>query len=376
MDDNINDGTVRIRTNGINADQQPGADAEIINSNVNDLGRFRTLTAGTSINITQDDNTITISATGITTTLAALTDVDLTALANEELLLYNTTSNKWENKTFSTFNSQIDIEISSYLLTNVLTTNKSFLIRSNNALSQLNAGANNTYLTIDNNGAYIWSTIPAGKQNLSEMDDVSILNLVNNNFLRYNSTSTKWENQLVDTSTIPENTNLYFTFARTQQQISNNYNGKGVLLIGTGLNTFIQQTAANTSGLLLFSDTTQNTNAIWRTPVLNDISGVLITTPTDTQLLYYDGINNRWINKSVDTSTIPETPTGLYFTFARVQTQISNNFTEKGCLLIGTGVNTFTQLAPGNTANTYLKNDGAGKLVPKLEHRVTIQYTP
>lgn len=90
MDDNLNDGTVRIRPLGINHDQQGGT-AQIINTTVNNLGRFRTLTAGTNITITQNDNTITINSTaaGGASNLSDLNDVVITNPATDDILIYN-----------------------------------------------------------------------------------------------------------------------------------------------------------------------------------------------------------------------------------------------------------------------------------------------
>lgn len=419
MDDNLNDGTVRVRPNGINSDQI-GGDGQIINSQVNDLGRFRTLTAGTSINITQDDNTITISATGITTTLAALTDVDLTTLANKEILVYNTTSNKWENKAFSTFNSQIDTEISSYLLTNVLTTNNSFLIRDTNGLlSQLAPGNNNTYLTINNTGSYIWSTIPTSITSLDSLTDVTI-NAATTGQVLYKSAG-DWVNQSLTTSDVSEGSRLYYTDARvntrllsvltTNEDILIRRGGvlarlpftlnDNTLYLGSDGNQMVWKNvptgATNLSQLqdCIIDNPPQNKNYLkydagfqaWinAQPEINDLSTFNILNPVNKDVIIFDTTPNQWVNRGLvlmDISDTDITATNLagwlYFNstlqkwtkevisignVVSLQSELDakipkNTVTTSGDLIYATGNSTVTRLAIGTNGKVLYVSGG------------------
>jgi hypothetical protein len=69
-----------------------------------------------------------------------------------------------------------------------------------------------------------------GDYSLNLLGDVTINTPINNNTLLYNSSNTQWENKPLNTSVVPELTNLYFTEARTRNTpITGFLSGAGAL---------------------------------------------------------------------------------------------------------------------------------------------------
>ena len=106
-------GTPTIPTN--TDDIAEGTKQYFSNERVDDrLNNF--LVAGTGITLTYDDaaNTLTVGATGVgsggggSTNLPGLTDVTITAPANNQLLKYDTTTSKWINS-FVSYNNLLNL---------------------------------------------------------------------------------------------------------------------------------------------------------------------------------------------------------------------------------------------------------------------------
>lgn len=87
---------------------------------------------------------------------------------------------------------------------------------------------------------------------------------------------------------------------------------------------------------------------------LDDLGDVIITTPVNNNILRYNGAN--WINGILFSANVTEL-TNLYFTTARVDSQINTYFSDKGRLLCGSGVNTFSQVAKPTTDGHVLVSD-------------------
>ena len=126
--------------------------------------------------INQDFNYVS-DGNDIITDLDALSDVNVTAAANGQILVYNGTSNKWENAD----NSEITglTALSDVTITSV---------------------ADDQFLRYDStSGEWVNETISiGGASELDELTDVTITSVADNQFLRYDSGSSQFVNETVN----------------------------------------------------------------------------------------------------------------------------------------------------------------------------------
>ena len=88
-------------------------------------------------------------------------------------------------------------------------------------------GTASQVIVTDGAGNLSFATVGGGASALDDLTDVTITTVANDNILRYNSTSSQWENVAINTDKISEgSTNLYYTDARTRAALS----------AGTGIN--------------------------------------------------------------------------------------------------------------------------------------------
>lgn len=205
MDDNLNDGTVRIRVNGINSGQTGGT-VQILNTTVSDLGKFRTLTQGTGITLSQNDDTITISATASAVSLDDLSDVVITTPVNNNVLRYNGAN--WINGVLFTDNvtelnslyfttARVDSQVQSYF------GSKSSVLCGTgiNTFSTVTPpDVNNKVLVSDSTTTtgLVWNKLSIGG---SYFSDLTITTPVNGNALVFNG------NAWVNSTQVSTNTN-------------------------------------------------------------------------------------------------------------------------------------------------------------------------
>lgn len=82
-------------------------------------------------------------------------------------------------------------------------------------------GTSGQVIVTDGAGNLSFATVGGGASALDDLTDVTITTVANDNILRYNGTSSQWENVNIDTNAITEgNVNLYFTDARARAAIS------------------------------------------------------------------------------------------------------------------------------------------------------------
>lgn len=308
MDDNLQDGTVRIRPLGINHDQQ-GGDAQIINTTVNQLGRFRTLKQGTGITLTQTDNDITISSTG----------------------------------------SYTNTDVSNYLLS-ILTSNEDILIRRANALSRLpHAVGLNDYLSYNAiNGQLEWKAMPnSGVDELRLLQDCFLVPqfpFPAGKYVLFHDTDSgldSWENHILNTSDI-----LNLDTALNSKIPLSTVNAAGDLIIADG-NASVTNLPKGTNNQVL---SVINGNIEWAAAqggatTLDSLTDVTITTPAQGQVLYKS--NGDWVNQNLQISDI----TNLQTT---IDGKLNNNFTAYGQIIIGAGGSAYQTFPKGND-NTFLQ---------------------
>lgn len=74
--------------------------------------QFKTLIAGTGISLSSTDSEITITGGDVTVGVSDLTDVSLTSLSNDQVLIYNSTTSNWENGFLGRFDADFQIALS------------------------------------------------------------------------------------------------------------------------------------------------------------------------------------------------------------------------------------------------------------------------
>jgi hypothetical protein len=110
-----------------------------------------------------------------------------------------------------------------------------------------------------------------GARNITELQDVELINLANGEILQYNSTSEKWENSLLvdnDTDNLADLTDTNIT---------------APILNGSSL---VYNTNTNKWQNLLLLDI----------DTLNNLSDTSLTSLTDKDFLIYDNASSKWIN--------------------------------------------------------------------------------
>ena len=244
--------------------------------------------------------------------ITELTDVELTNLANGEILKYNSSSSKWENQPDSagggSLDALTDTNISNLLNGQFLQYNNvsskwentSLIITDTDNLvdltdTNISSVANNEILKY-NSSSSKWEN---SNLNLNEIQDVNITSLQNGEVLKYNSTSGKWENQ-DNTDTLNELTDVTLSGSSNNQVLK--YNGS------IWVNNFVNLTeladtnipALNNGDILRYNSVSQK----WETDTfnINDLDDVNITSVANNEILKYNSSNGKWENSNrIDT---------------------------------------------------------------------------
>ncbi len=133
----------------------------------------------------------------------------------------------------------------------------------------VNTGTKIATITINNTPTDVYAPTSGGASALSGLSDVNISSVTDGQFLTYDSTSSKWNNESVA---------LGDTVSVTQVQ-------------STG--TKIATVTVNGNGTDIYAPTSGGATA------LSGLSDVDLTTPSDGQVLTYDNANSKWINANV-----------------------------------------------------------------------------
>jgi hypothetical protein len=272
-----------------------------------------------------------------TDNLADLTDTNITApILNGSSLVYNTNTNKWQNLLLldiDTLNNLSDTSLTSL-------TDKDFLIYDNasskwiNTPSNIDNLKNVNILSVANNEILKYNSTSSKWENsnllINEINDVNITSLQNGEVLKYNSGSGKWENQ-DNTDRLSELSDVNFVillnnFVLKYDITNNEWYGNFVNLTELG-DTNIS--TLNNGDILRYNSVSQK----WETDTFNidDLDNVNFTSLTNGDLIKYDGSN--FINFS---------PTYLD------GAGISDNFLIK----VVSGATTQTSITETNTINS------------------------
>ena len=165
--------------------------------------------------INQDFNYVS-DGNDIITDLDALSDVNVTAAANGQILVYNGTSNKWENADNSeitgltalsdvTITSVADDQFLRYDSTSGEWVNETISIGGASELDELTdvtitSVADNQFLRYDSGSSQFVNESVTIVDSLDDLSDVDTSGLADGEALVYNSTTSKWEPQAVGIS--------------------------------------------------------------------------------------------------------------------------------------------------------------------------------
>ena len=266
------------------------------------------------------------SAINLENSIGEMDDVNITSLENGELLQYDTSSSKWLNKTISELGLATSSNLTSHTsstsnphsvtatqvgLGNVTNESKSTMFTSpvftgNPTAVTQNAGNNSTRLATT---AYVDNAV--GSENeLSELNDVAITSISDNEILQYDSASSKWINQTFSEANIANASSLSshtgsssnpHNVTASQVNLGNVTNESKATMFSsaalTGNPTAPTQSAGDNSTKI--ATTAFVTSAINQENQLFELDDVTITgTPSDNSLLAYDSSSTKWKNQT------------------------------------------------------------------------------
>ena len=266
------------------------------------------------------------------TTFAALTDVDVTGATNGQVPAYNSSTQKWENESLSIpdeITDLTDVSITSaqngqgLIYDSASSKWKNQNIPSGGATDlddlsdvTLTSPTSGQVLKYDGSG---WVNANesggGGSSTLAGLTDVTISSATDGQVLEYDSTSSKWENKSL---TIPDDLN-----DMTDVALSSPTGGQGLVYDGT-------------------ASKWKNQNIV---DDLADLSDVTLATPTNGQVLKYNSSTSKWENANESGGGSGDY-VGLYGT-----TEITSG-TDLDNLGIGTYYKTDTSFAPTHSPIT------------------------
>jgi uncharacterized coiled-coil protein SlyX len=276
-------------------------------------------------------------------TIPELTDVLLTNLANGELLAYNSTTEKWENITITdvdTLDNLIDTNITPPILNGsslVYNTTSSkweneVLVDidtlSNLSDTNISSLANQDFLLYDSVSSKWINT----SSNIDNLKNITITTVANNEILKYNSTTSNWENnnllineiQDVNITSLQNGEVLKYNSSSSKWENQNNTDTLNeltdVTLTGINNNQVLKYNGSlwvnNYVNLTELADTNipalnngdilryNNVSQKWETDTFNidDLDNVNITSVANNEVLKYNSTTSKWENSNrIDT---------------------------------------------------------------------------
>jgi len=186
-------------------------------------------------------------------TIAGLTDVTVTNPTTGNMLVYNSSTSKWLNKTGPAA--------------------KGDLLTYGTDVGVLSVGTNNQILTADSTQTFGIKWAAPASTTLSAQTDVTITSVANKNLLVYDTSSSKWLNK-------------------------NGITTKGDILT---FDTDYNRLAVGTNGQVLTADSAQTLGIKWATiatPTLSILTDVTLSSLANKNLLVYNTSTAKWLNKN------------------------------------------------------------------------------
>jgi len=282
-------------------------------------------------------------------TIAELNDVNLTSIADNELLQYDSTSGKFRNRTINELGFATSTNLTAHTVNvsnphnvtksqvglgnvdNTSDVNKPISSATQTALNAKaplaspsltgnptaptqSAGDSSTKIATT---AFVTSAINL-ENSIGEMDDVSITSLGNGELLQYDSSSSKWLNKTISELGLATSSNLTthtsstsnpHSVTATQVGLGNVTNeSKSTMFtspVFTGNPTAVTQSAGDNSTKL--ATTAYVDSAIGTENELSELNDVSISSLSDDEIIQYDTTTSRWINKTFSEAGIATT---------------------------------------------------------------------
>lgn len=260
----------------------------------------------------RNDGTWAVPAGGGSSTLAELSDVTITSVANNQKLAYNSTSSKWVNVSDVWEGTQAQYNALSskdpnveYFITDAPST-QTFTLAGlqDTSISQLSSGQ---FLKYDGG---VWKNAYLDSSSLDDLTDVSLSSPSSNQFLKFNGTS--WINSslaavatsgsFADLSNKPgvsALTDTTITSAANDQVLTyRNGNWINKSHIWEGTQAQYDALATHDPNVTYYITDSGYGNA----EKLNDLNDVDIVNPTNGQILIYNSNNQTWENSGQNTN--------------------------------------------------------------------------
>ena len=282
-------------------------------------------------------------------TIAELNDVNLTSIADNELLQYDSTSGKFINRTINELGFATSTNLTAHTVNvsnphsvtksqvglgnvdNTSDANKPISTATQTALDAKatlaspaltgnptaptqSAGDSSTKIATT---AFVTSAINL-ENSIGEMDDVNITSLGNGELLQYDSSSSKWLNKTISElglatssslTTHTSSTSNPHSVTATQVGLGNVTNeSKSTMFtspVFTGNPTAVTQSAGDNSTKL--ATTAYVDSAIGTENELSELNDVSISSLSDDEIIQYDTTTSRWINRTFSEAGIATT---------------------------------------------------------------------
>ena len=260
--------------------------------------------------------------------LNGLTDTSLSTLTNGQFLEYNSSTAKWENKSLTSSNVTTALGYTPYNSTNPA----GYItgITDSDVVTALG------YTPYDSNNpdGYISSA------SLSGLTDTSLSNLVNKQFLEYNSSTSKWENKSLSNSDIV--TALGYT-PYSNSNPSGYISGITSSDVTTALG-YTPYNSTNPDGYISGITSSDVTTALGYTPYnstnpdgfissasLSGLTDTSISSPAGGQIIIYNSTSGKWENANAPVAAVWGNITGTLSN----QTDLQNALNAKQSTITG-----------------------------------------
>ena len=215
--------------------------------------------------------------------LHTLTDVNLLSLENNNLLQYNSLSNKWNNISNSADN--IVSGTTNKFITSILNTKGGIPVHNGLSIQNLGVGNNGEVLTADSTkSAGIKWNLPITA--LANLDDIKVNSIQNKSLLQYDNDLNKWVNITNSADNIVSGTtNKFITSILNTKGDIPVHNGMGVQKLGVGANNQV-----------LMVDSTYAIGVKWADFNMDSLINTSISNPQNNDILQYKALSGYWIN--------------------------------------------------------------------------------
>lgn len=215
--------------------------------------------------------------------LQTLTDVNISSPQNNNILQFNSVSNKWNNVSNSADN--LISGLTNKFANDILNTKADILVHNGLSVQKLGVGNDGEVLTADSTKSTgIKWNIPI--TSLINLNDVLVQSIQDKSLLQYDINTNKWKNITNSADNI--------TSGSINRFITSILNTKGDIPIHNGLG--VQKFGVGSDNQILMSDSTHSTGIKWGDFDIDSLTNTSISNPQNNDILQYKEISGHWIN--------------------------------------------------------------------------------